>query len=313
MKSIFLIVVLPVSTILCLSSFSLRENPQDPPRGKKTEKHIKMVRIDDNGNKSVLDTVISGDQVFVWKGDTLGKDLKWITRDSFIMDSLHKQFDLDFDFLTDDGNRKVRILKSEKGRYPEIYEFRKDSSSRGSVMILKKGGRDTVHFDHRMFPGRAFPGRIPLPPNPPALRFLGKSKADNVIDLSDKGIISYKKRKLSKGREKITIIRNEPDEKEIREFEHLEIGPNARDIMIKRPRPVPSAGEVRVIKKDDGTMEIFRDTKKVMSVNEDSDNVKVIHEDGKVIMIREKKAGEGKNVEVEVEVEENKENKVEKN
>jgi hypothetical protein len=37
----------------------------------------------------------------------------------------------------------------------------------------------------------------------------------NVIDLSDPGIISYKKKKMSGGREKITIIRNEPSEKEI--------------------------------------------------------------------------------------------------
>ncbi|MBK6283087.1 MAG: hypothetical protein IPF54_10870 [Draconibacterium sp.] len=51
MKRIFSIILLSVFSGILLSSFSIRENPQDPPRGKKTEKHIKMVKIDDNGKK----------------------------------------------------------------------------------------------------------------------------------------------------------------------------------------------------------------------------------------------------------------------
>jgi len=45
-----------------------------------------------------------------------------------------------------------------------------------------------------------------IPPVPP-LRFSMKQR--NVIDLSDPGILSYKKKKMSGGKEKITVIRQE--------------------------------------------------------------------------------------------------------
>jgi hypothetical protein len=46
----------------------------------------------------------------------------------------------------------------------------------------------------------------PAPQKTPFLRF-NRNKNENIIDLSDSGIISYKKKKLSGGREKIVIIR----------------------------------------------------------------------------------------------------------
>ena len=62
--------ILSVSAMLAcaffiFSSFSIRENPQDPPRGKKKEKHIKIEKIDDQGNKTEIDTIIKGDDFFV--------------------------------------------------------------------------------------------------------------------------------------------------------------------------------------------------------------------------------------------------------
>jgi hypothetical protein len=44
----------------------------------------------------------------------------------------------------------------------------------------------------------------------PFLRF-NRNKNNNIIDLSDSGIVSYKKKKLSGGREKIVIIRKMED------------------------------------------------------------------------------------------------------
>ena len=85
MKRILSVILLSGFALFVLSSFSIRENPQDPPRGKKTEKHIKMVKVDDNGKKIELDTVIAGDEILVWNGDTIsgGKELKWISKDDF--------------------------------------------------------------------------------------------------------------------------------------------------------------------------------------------------------------------------------------
>ncbi len=60
------------------------------PHKSKTERHIKMVQIDDNGKKTSIDTVITGDAPFVWEGDTVGgKEFKWISRNDFSMDSMH--------------------------------------------------------------------------------------------------------------------------------------------------------------------------------------------------------------------------------
>src|SRR5680860_241656 len=116
-------------TAVLLSSFSIRENPQDPPRGKKAEKHINLVMVDDNGKKTELDTIIKGDDVFVWNGDTIGggKDLKWITKDDFNMDSLHQNFDMNFEYeIEDNGEGNVFILKSDKDGKHVMKEFKMD-------------------------------------------------------------------------------------------------------------------------------------------------------------------------------------------
>ena len=85
-----------VLAILVLSSFSIRENPQDPPRGKKKERHINLVKIDDDGNRMELDTIIVGDDVFVWNGDTIGgpQEMQWISKGEPERDSLFKRFDM---------------------------------------------------------------------------------------------------------------------------------------------------------------------------------------------------------------------------
>ena len=90
--------------IFLLSSFSIRENPQDPPRGKKKEKHIKIEKIDDKGNKTEIDTIIKGDDFFVWNGDTIGnhKGFSWFSGDDFDLESLHEKLNFDFDFSNDE-------------------------------------------------------------------------------------------------------------------------------------------------------------------------------------------------------------------
>jgi hypothetical protein len=176
MKRILSAILLSAFAVFSLSSFNfIGKSPQDPPRGKKTEKHIKMVKVDDSGKKVELDTVIHDDQVFVWQGDTIGggKELKWITKDDFKMDSVHR-----FDYkIEGDGNKRIMIMKSGKG---------------------------DEHFVMAPFP----PG-APMPPHAPGVMMFRDHRNKNVIDLSDPGIISYDKKLRKDGTEKITIVRKQ--------------------------------------------------------------------------------------------------------
>ena len=184
MKRILMVIFLSGFTFFLLSSlYLIGENPQDPPRDKKSEKHIKMIKVDDNGKKVELDTVITGDQVFVWQGDTIGsgKDMKWISKGDFNMDSIHRNFDMNFEYnIEDDGEGNMVIMKSGKG---------------GKHMIMAP-----------MPPG------TPMPPHAPGMMMFRNHNNKNVIDLSDPGIISYDKKILKDGTEKITIVRKQVSE-----------------------------------------------------------------------------------------------------
>ncbi len=178
MKRFLSITLLPGLAFFLLTSLSIRENPQDPPRGKKTEKHIKMVKVDDDGKKLELDTVITGDEPFVWNGDTIGrgKEFMWISKDDFKMDSL-EHYNFEFD---GEGNEKVIIRKSGKG---------------GDNMIWMSGHQGA-----------------PMPPHAPGMMMFRSHDNRNIIDLSDPGIISYDKKIQKDGTEKITIVRKQLNE-----------------------------------------------------------------------------------------------------
>lgn len=247
MKQIMFVIGFLLGSFLLFTSFSLRENPQNPPRGEKgdkTKRHIRLEKIE-NGEKTVLDTVIEGNRVFVWNGDTIGSasDLKWIGKDVFQMDSIHKNFE--FRFLESDWPGDKRFLFA------------------------------------------------PEPPNAPKIPHvvrLQRNLRGNAIDLNDPGIISYKKKKLRGGREKITIIRNEPSEKGIE-----------KDVLITVPDAVGPALWMGA----DGPEK--RRTIKIQKNNDDefdvieNEDVKIQKEDGKVIIIRKKIKGNTEDVEIEME------------
>ncbi len=257
MKRILTTTTFFVCCIFLLSSFSLMENPQDPPHSKKKTRHINLVRVDDDGNKTELDTIIEGDDVFVWNGDTIGnaKGFKWSSDGDFDFDSLAELPEFDFDFdIAGDGDEQVFVMKS-----------RKDGKSNHDVMVWHdKDGK-------RVFaPGMVHPPLPPLPPNvphAPGMIHIEKLNQGNVIDLSDPGIIEYKKKKISGGREKITIIRHEVDEDEMQQEEIIIGGHGMHPPFV---------------------------------VNED-ENVKMIEKDGKQIKIKELKKNGRKDVEVETE------------
>ncbi|HDR51691.1 MAG TPA: hypothetical protein ENN90_08755 [Mariniphaga anaerophila] len=246
MKQVMFTIGFLLGSFLLFTSFSLRENPQDPPRGEKGEKakrHIRLEKIE-NGEKTVLDTVIEGNQVFVWNGDTIGsaKELKWIGKENFAMDSIHKNFE--FRFLESDGPGDKRFM---------------------------------------------FAPQPPRAPKMPHVVQLQKNLRGNVIDLSDSGIISYKKKKLSGGREKITIIRNEPSEEDMEKDVLITI-PDAPDPEFWMSADGPGKMKtIKVINKDDGEMEITED-----------EVIKIQRSDGKVMVIRKKIVDENENVEIEI-------------
>ena len=276
MKRIFSIILLSVFSGFLLSSFSIRENPQDPPRGKKTERHIKMVKVDEEGNKTELDTVIHGNAPFVWNGDTIGdgKDLKWISKEGFEMDDMHINHDINFEYeFDDDGEGNFFVMKSDKN---------------GKHMIMPPMAPDA-----------------PFPPHAPHVMMFRNNKSKSVIDLSDPGIISYDKKLLKNGTEKITIVRKQVDENE--EEEMIINGPAGGNVIWHGDAPSRKK-TIKVIKSDDGSTQIFEDDK-LIELKGEKGNATFITDDGKVIKIKENKEGKEKQIEVEVEEKTEKENK----
>lgn len=253
MKQIMYLIGFLLGSFLLFSSFSLRENPQDPPRGDKGEKvkrHIRLEKIE-NGKKTVLDTVINGNQVFVWNGDTIGsaRELRWNGIEGFEPDSIHKNFE--FRFLEPDEEGNKRFM---------------------------------------------FAPHAPTPPMVPHVIKMNKKPGGNLIDLGGPGIISYKKKKMSGGREKITIIRNEPSENDVMENVLIHIPDVPEPAVWMHPGGPEKMKAVKVIKRDNGETKIY-----------EYEDVKEVEGNKKVMIVREKAEKGQKNLEIETK--ENEENK----
>ena len=280
MKRFFSITMLSGMAVFLLSSFILiGDYPQNPPRTKKTEKHIKMVKVDDNGKKMELDTIFTSDEPFVWNGDTIGggKEMKWITKEDFKMDSMHMNTDMTFEYnIEDDGKGNMVIMKSGKG-------------SKHMIMA-------------------PVPPGAPMPPHAPNVMMFGNHNRKNVIDLSDPGIISYTKKIQKDGTEKITIVRKQVNEDEAEMMEDVMINaPHGSDAFFygNSPKHVKT---VKVIKSDDGTFNVYEDDK-VIRIKGENGEATFMGDEGEVIHIKEIKEGDGKKVEVKVEKKVEKENK----
>ncbi len=278
MKRILFVIFLSGLAFFSLSSlYLIGENPQDPPRSTKTEKHIKMVKVDDNGKKMELDTVLTSDEPFVWNGDTIGggKEMKWIPKEGFKMDSMHMNTNMNFEYnIEDDGEGNVVIMKSGKG---------------GKHIIMAP-----------------VPPGAPMPPAAPGMMMFKSHNNKNVIDLSDPGIISYDKKIQKDGTEKITIVRKQVNE-EVEEEVIMHGAPHSGDVFFYGNTPKHTK-TVKVIKSDDGTFNVYEDDK-VIHINDENGEATFTGDDGEVIHIKEIKEGDGKKVEVKVEKKVEKENK----
>lgn len=271
-----------------LSSVSMVAYSQDAPKAQKTERHIKMVKVDDTGKTTELDTVLTHGGVFVWNGDTIGgkNEMKWFSKDDLKLDSIHKNFDMNFEYeIKDDGKGKMMILKSGKD---------------GEKKMMRWHGTDGENvFIH----APAAPG-MPHPPAAPHALFLGNTKRGNVIDLSDPGIISFDKKVRKDGTEKITIVRKQKTEEEIMMNEKIIIGePGAPAIWNMKNQG--EAKQIRIVTEKDGKVEVIEKAMDGKAV-EKSENVRVIKEGDKIIHIKEINENGEKKVEVKVEKEEGK-------
>jgi len=226
MKNTMLTIGLTGLTIVLLSSFAIMQKSnqvQEPKKGR----HIKMIKME-NGKKMEVDTILSGDDIFVWNGDTINpaKNIKKFNGEDF--DKMN-QFDVKVD--GENGNENVIIIKrkGEKMGRPEIMYgtpggnrdiITEDIDTLGHRIVIRKqmrggNGNDMIHFNG---PGmRHFP---PMPPAPPRLpmKIMDIQHSGQVINLNDPNIISYRKKKMSGDREKIEIIRKKSAENENMRF-----------------------------------------------------------------------------------------------
>ena len=303
MKSIYTFAAMLATAMLFSSAILYSDMPQDPPL--KGKKHINLVRVDDDGNKMEIDTVIEADQVFVWNGDTIGEagKMKWISKGGeFEFDQ-----DMDFDFdVKADGKGKVFVMKNGNMTAPQVFEFKTDDDSvkqyRVKVIASDDGENVNIMKWHGDGGEDVFFG---APAAPHKMMFIGDRSKGNVIDLSDPGIISYEKKELKDGKEKIVIVREKPTEDDMEMNEEIIIHGAGSPMMIHEGHPGVEK-RIKVIAGDDGKVEILEDGD-VWSVDEMDGDVKVIEKDGKKITI--KKIKEGDEVKVNVEVEEKEENK----
>lgn len=282
MKRILSLTGILALAIVFTSAISINEMPQDPPKGKK---HVKIVKVKD-GEKVEVDTILTSREVFVFDGDTIGgKGMKWFSK---------KDFDHDFDFDFD-----IDVETDEKGN---VFVFKTDGDSTKKIQVkaMNIGGdiEDIMKWHgksgHKMF------FDAPHCSGTPKIIRVDK-KAGNVIDLSDPGIISFEKKDLKDGKEKITIVREKPSESEKEINEEIIIQSSGSAPMFLHEGP-HKASKIRVMAGDDGKIEILEDGK-VWSIDEMEEGTKVIERDGKKIIIKKIKEGDEMNLDVEVEEE----------
>jgi len=211
-----------------LSSFMLVQKGDEAQEPKKS-RHIKMTKIE-NGKKMELDTVLTGDDVFVWNGDTVNP-VKHIGK--FSSSGSGKMHQVDVKVDRRDGKEKVMIIKHHDGKAGEPMIWNMDSGddmeivtedidSEGKRIVVRKRLNDGT-FDRLIF--RSDGREMPIPPPPPAppvppvtpfphMKVMKMQHAGQTIDLNDPNIVSYKKKDVKGGMEKIEIIRKKSENRE---------------------------------------------------------------------------------------------------
>lgn len=213
------------------------------PEQKKT-RHIRMMKIE-NGKKMEIDTILSGNDVFVWNGDT-------ISPEKHIKGFSPSEFDKRHPDPMDNNPRKRRVHIIRDGALDDRHTMQGDSTEDiriitddgdtvGQKIIIHKRLKDGDERDHFIYLDERHNGHFPpvpgVPPVPHIRRFNGMNSS-KMINLNDPNVISFKKKDISGGREKIEIIR-----KKTRETDNMDFTFDA-DPMIDVPQlPEPSVME----------------------------------------------------------------------
>lgn len=241
-----------VAAAMLISSFTFTQN-QD----QKKTRHVKLTKVE-NGKTMHLDTMLSGDDVFIWNGDTINpeKHIREFSPSKF--DKLHN---------TDKMDRQKRVKIYKGGAGPDMDQlilhsdsgedfqiFTEEGDSVGKKIRIHKRLRDGNAEDHLIFlderAGRHIPGVPPVPPVPHIRQFRHQNSAKG-INLNDPNVISYKKKDIGGGREKIEIIRKKTTETENFDFDF-----ETNHLMPVPPvPPVPPVVDEELIQKEQKKVE----------------------------------------------------------
>jgi len=179
------------------------------------KKHIKIAKVED-GVTMKIDTVITGNgDDMAWFGDGEFDDFFEEGKrgmpphfpDSLLRDKM-KRFRFEFNDDQDGRHPRMRMFAGPDDK--EImreFEFKDDDSTRH--MIIMHGDNEDCNFGSRMAP------QLRRPQQPQRIERMMRRQNQNLIDLNDPDIISFERKELRGGREKIEIIRKKPTEKQV--------------------------------------------------------------------------------------------------
>ncbi|MFV0377696.1 MAG: hypothetical protein ACK5JD_10400 [Mangrovibacterium sp.] len=207
MKALLKITLATALALGTAQSFA-QNNDDKGGEAKPTKKHVKVVTIED-GVKTELDTVIVGDDnTFFFRGEP-GFGWAGEMPDSAMMSRMH-HFWLEGRPDGKGARHEMHVFRGSGGQKDiREFEFAEDDSSR-CMMFARKG---------EGLPGAMFMSgaEAAMPPRAPMMSF-GRERmknSDNLIRLDSPDIISYKKKTMKNGTEKIEIVRKQPKQKEI--------------------------------------------------------------------------------------------------
>lgn len=216
-------------TGVMLSSFAGEQNGNATQEPKKS-RHIKMMKIE-NGKKMELDTVLTGNDVFVWNGDTINPVNP---NRKFRSSGDNKMQQVDVKVDNKGGKEKIMIIKHGGGKSGEPMIWNMDSDddlevvtenidSLGKRIVVRKRMKDGA-MDPMIFRNEGHEMLVPPPPPPPSppmppFPHMKMQQSGRIIDLNDPKIVSYRKKDVKGGMEKIEIIRKKSNSEKNKSFD----------------------------------------------------------------------------------------------
>jgi hypothetical protein len=199
MKNTMLTIGLAGLTTLLLSSFAIVQKGGETQETKKS-RHIRMIKTE-NGKKMELDTLLTGDDAFVWNGDTINPDKHSGRFDRAGFGGMHR-FDGNIDRRGGKGNGMDFRHRGGENGGPAIRHMAPENDMGLGRRMERHGPENSM----ANFNGEGMAHFSPLPPVP-HMKMMGIQHQGQMINLDDPNIISFKKKKMSGDREKIEIIR----------------------------------------------------------------------------------------------------------